>query len=254
MVIKDGAKMSKSKGNVVDPDHMVERYGADTTRLFSLFAAPPERDLEWSEAGVEGCFRFLGRLWRAFAKARPSFPPVGTPPPASAGLGAALALRRKTHHTIRRVTDDLGPRMHLNTPVAAIMELLNLATPLVQADAMGPGEAWAVREAFETIARILGPFAPHMAEELWEALGFPPFVADTPWPSAEAALLAHDEVLLVVQVNGKVRGKLTVPAGLSENDAIVAARADEKVAAHLGERPIRKTVFVPDRLLNVVVG
>jgi len=246
--------MSKSKGNVVDPDQMVERYGADTTRHFSLFAAPPERDLEWSEAGVEGCFRFLGRLFRMFEKARPWLPPAGTPPPPSAGSGAALALRRKTHHTIRRVTDDLGPRMHLNTPVAAIMELLNLATPLVQAEAPGAGEAFAVREAFETIARIVCPFAPHIAEELWEGLGFPPFVATTAWPSAEAALLMHDEVLLVVQVNGKVRGKLTVPAGTSEDEALAAARADARVAAYLDGQAIRKTVFVPDRLLNVVCG
>jgi leucyl-tRNA synthetase len=254
MVIKDGAKMSKSKGNVVDPDHMVARYGADTTRLFSLFAAPPERDLEWSEAGVEGCFRFLGRLWRTFEKARPSLPPAGTPAPTAAESGDALALRRKTHHTIRRVTDDLGPRMHLNTPVAAVMELLNLATPLVAAGGMGEGEAWAVREAFETIARILSPFAPHIAEELWEALGFPHFVATTAWPAALPALLTHDDVLLVVQINGKVRGKLTVPAGISENDAIAAARADAKVAAYLDGRTVRKTVFVPDRLLNVVCG
>ena len=254
MVIKDGAKMSKSKGNVVDPDQMVERYGADTTRLFSLFAAPAERDLEWSEAGVEGCYRFLGRLWRAFAKALPTLPAAGTPPPPAAGSGAALALRRKTHHTIRRITDDLGPRMHLNTPVAAIMELLNLATPLVQAEAMDAGEAWAVREAFETIALVLCPFAPHTAEELREALGFPPFVANAAWPIADPKLLAHDEVLLVVQVNGKVRGKLTVPAGMTEDEAIAAARADVKVAAHLNDHPIVKTIFVADRLLNVVLG
>jgi leucyl-tRNA synthetase len=152
------------------------------------------------------------------------------------------------------VTDDLGPRMHLNTPVAAIMELLNLATPLVQADVMGTGEAFAVREAFETIARILSPFAPHIAEELWEGLGFPPFVATTAWPTASPALLVQDDVLLVVQVNGKVRGKLTVPAGLSEEAAIAAARADAKVAAHLDGQTIRKTVFVPDRLLNMVCG
>jgi len=144
--------------------------------------------------------------------------------------------------------------MHLNTPVAAIMELLNLATPLVQADVMGTGEAFAVREAFETIARILSPFAPHIAEELWEGLGFAPFVATTAWPSADAALLVNDEVLLVVQINGKVRGKLTVAAGISLEEAIAAARADSKVAAYLNGGSIRKTVFVPDRLLNVVLG
>ena len=252
MVVKDGAKMSKSKGNVVDPDQMVERYGADTTRLFSLFAAPPERDLVWSDAGVEGCFRFLGRLWRTFEKAKPFLPPAGTLPPPAAGAGEALALRRKTHQTIRRVTDDLGPRMHLNTPVAAIMELLNLATPLVSGEAIGDGEAWAVREAFETIARVMSPFAPHIAEELWEGLGFPPFVATTAWPLADGELLTSDEALLVVQINGKVRGKLTVPAGMSENEAIAAARADAKVAAYLDGRSIQKTVFVPDRLLSLV--
>jgi leucyl-tRNA synthetase len=253
MVIKDGAKMSKSKGNVVDPDLMVERFGADTTRLFSLFAAPPERDLEWSEAGVEGCFRFLSRLWRTFEKALPSLPAAGLPPPSTAGSGAALELRRKTHHTIRRVTDDLGPRMHLNTPVAAVMELLNLVTPLVQSESMGTGDAWAIREAFETIARILCPFAPHVAEELWEALGFPPFVSDAAWPEPEAALLQHDEVLLVIQINGKVRGKLTVPVGMTELDAITMARADSKIAAYLNGHAVRKTVYVPDRLLNVVL-
>jgi leucyl-tRNA synthetase len=254
MVVKDGAKMSKSKGNVVEPDEMVGRYGADTTRLFSLFAAPPERDLEWSAAGVEGCFRFLGRLWRTFEKAKPSLPPAGTPPPPAAGSGEALALRRKTHQTIRRVTDDLGPRMHLNTPVAAIMELLNLATPLVSAESIGEDEAWAVREAFEVIARIASPFAPHIAEELWEGLGFPPFVATTAWPSADEALLVQDQVLLVVQINGRVRGKLTIPAGTTEANALDAARSDSKVAAYLNGHAIRKIVFVPDRLLNVVLG
>jgi leucyl-tRNA synthetase len=151
------------------------------------------------------------------------------------------------------VTDDLGPRMHLNTPVAAIMELLNLATPMLNADAIGEGEAFALREAFETIARILSPFAPHMAEELWEGLGFPPFVATAAWPVADAALLVQDDVVLVVQINGKVRGKLTVASGLSEIDAIAAARADSKIAAYLNGGPISKTVFVPDRLLNVVL-
>ena len=254
MVIKDGAKMSKSKGNVVDPDQMVERYGADTTRLFTLFAAPPERDLDWSDAGVEGCFRFLGRLHRAFEKAKASLPPPGSPVPASAEVGDALALRRKTHHTIRRVTDDLGARMHLNTPVAAIMELLNVTAPLVQGEAISDGDAWAVREAFETIAKIMSPFAPHVAEELWEALGHEPFVATSAWPVADPKLLEQDEVLLVVQVNGKVRGKLTVPAGLSEAEATAAALADAKVASHLTGRSIGKTVFVPDRLLNLVVA
>jgi leucyl-tRNA synthetase len=252
MVIKDGAKMSKSKGNVVDPDAMVERFGADTTRLFSLFAAPPERDLDWSDAGIEGCWRFLGRLWRAFERALPGLPPAGAPAPADLGEESARALRRKTHQTVRRVTDDLGPRMHLNTPVAAVMELLNLASPIVQKDTPTTAEAWALREMFEVVARVLCPFAPHVAEELWEALGHPPFVATAPWPAADPSVLEEAVALLVVQVNGKVRGKLEVPRGLDEAAALAAARADRNVAAHLDGKSVRKTVYVPDRLLNVV--
>jgi leucyl-tRNA synthetase len=252
MVIKDGAKMSKSKGNVVDPDAMIDRYGADTTRLFSLFAAPPERDLEWSDAGIEGCSRFLSRLWRSFEKVRPHLPPVGAAAPADAWEGDAKALRRKTHQTVRRVTDDLGPRMHLNTPVAAVMELLNLAAPLVQKDPPGAGEAWALREAFEVVARVLSPFSPHVAEELWEALGHAPFVARAAWPEADTAVLEEETALLVVQVNGKVRGKIEVPRGLDEQAALAAARADRNVATHLDGKAVRKTVYVPDRLLNVV--
>ncbi len=151
MVIKDGAKMSKSKGNVVDPDHMIERFGADTTRLFSLFAAPPEKDLEWSEAGVEGCFRFLARVWREPSRRpQPKLPARGTPAAGGVPARHALALRRKTHGTIERVTDDLGPRMHLNTAVAAIMELINEASPLTERRRSRTArEAWALREAFD---------------------------------------------------------------------------------------------------------
>jgi leucyl-tRNA synthetase len=254
MVIKDGAKMSKSKGNVVDPDAMIDRYGADTTRLFSLFAAPPERDLDWSDAGIEGCFRFLGRLWRAFARALGHLPGPDAPAPPEASRGRARALRRKTHQTVRRVTDDLGPRMHLNTPVAAVMELLNDAAPIVQSDAPSPGEAWSLREAFEVIARVLSPLAPHVAEELWEMLGHAPFVALASWPEADPLLLEEDVALLVVQVNGKVRGKVEVPRGLDESAALAAARADRNVAAHLEGKAVRKTVYVADRLLNVVAS
>jgi leucyl-tRNA synthetase len=250
MVIKDGAKMTKSKGNVVDPDQMIERFGADTTRLFSLFAAPPERDLEWSDAGIEGCHRFLGRLWRTFDKARAVMPPAGALSPGAGGS----PLRRKTHQTVRRITDDLGPRMHLNTPVAAIMELLNAVTPIVTGPGLDAAVAWSVREAFETMAKVLAPFAPHVAEELWEALGHPPFVATASWPAADPALLVSDESLVVVQVNGKVRGKLTLPSGSVEQEVLAAARADQRIAGHLEGKTIVKTVFVPDRLLNVVAG
>ncbi len=254
MVVKDGAKMSKSKGNVVDPDEMIERYGADTTRLFSLFAAPPERDLEWTEQGVEGCWRFLSRTWRIFDKGRQRIDGAPAEAPFEAGQGAALELRRKTHHTIERVTDDLGPRMHFNTGVSAIMELVNTIAPLVDEERPDPGLRFALREAFETLARLIAPFAPHFGEELWEALGHDPFVADAAWPVADPALLTRDEVTVVVQVNGKLRARLTLAAGTSEQDALVAAREDERVTAHLDGKRLRRVIWVPDRLLNLVVG
>jgi leucyl-tRNA synthetase len=253
MVIKDGAKMSKSKGNVVDPDRMVERYGADTTRLFCLFAAPPEKDLEWSEAGVEGCQRFLARVARTFERARPSLPEPGVQAPARLEA-EALALRRKTHDTIRRVTDDLGERMRFNTAVAAIMELINQAAPSTESESVAPDTAWALREAFEVLARLLAPMAPHFAEELWERLGQHGFVLESGWPAVDPALLVLDEVTLVVQVNGKLRARLTVPRGCPEDDAVERARREPGVAPWVERGSLARVVYVPDRLLNLVVS
>jgi leucyl-tRNA synthetase len=244
--------MSKSKGNVVDPDQMVERYGADTTRLFSLFAAPPERDLEWSEAGVEGCARFLSRVWRTFERARSRLPRPGAADPGSKDSSDAIALRRKTHRTIQRITEDLGPRMHLNTAVAAVMELTNAMAPLVERDDVEARTLWALREGFETMAKVLSPLAPHFAEELWEALGGSGLVCRQAWPEADPALLLEEEATIVVQVNGKVRGRLLLPRGVSEEEALRAAREDVKVATHLEGKTVRRLVYVPDRLLNVV--
>jgi leucyl-tRNA synthetase len=254
MVIKDGAKMSKSRGNVVDPDDMIERYGADTTRLFSLFAAPPERDLDWSEAGVEGCARFVARVWRVFGRAggdrlaacRGTAPPKLRP--------EALALRRKTHRAIQRVTDDLGPRMHFNTAVSAIMELTNAIVPLAECERPDEGTRWALYEAFTVLARLVAPFAPHFAEELWERLGQEGFVTLARWPSVVPELLLQDAVTVVVQVNGKVRGRLGLNRGATEAEALAAARSDARVAAHLDRRELRRVVYVQDRLLSLVVS
>jgi leucyl-tRNA synthetase len=253
MVIKDGAKMAKSKGNVVDPDRIVERFGADTTRLFALFAAPPERDLEWSEAGVEGCWRFLSRVWRTFEKVRERLPDKGDVPTSDAATGEAAALRRKTHLTIRKVTDDLGKRMHLNTAVAAIMGLINTAAPLAdRADADAP-TLHALRECFDALARLLAPFAPHFAEELWARLGGEGFVARARWPQADPSLLVEEQVTVVVQVNGKLRGRLTLDRNADEAGAIEAARADPNVATHVEGKTLRRAIWVPGRLLNLVV-
>jgi leucyl-tRNA synthetase len=253
MVIKDGFKMSKSRGNVVDPDEMVTRYGADTTRLFSLFAAPPEKELEWSESGVEGCFRFLGKVWRTYAKVGSRLPADGRAIPSGAVKGQALDLRRKTHRTIRRVTDDLGPRMHLNTAVAALMELINTIAPLADKDDAGPEELWALREAFDALVRLLSPFAPHFAEELWSLMGGEGFVSMAEWPLYDESLIHGEEITLVVQINGKLRARLDLARGVSQEEALNAARADQRVAAHLEGKSLHRVVFVPDRLLNLVV-
>jgi leucyl-tRNA synthetase len=253
MVVLDGAKMSKSRGNVVEPDTMVERFGADTTRLFSLFAAPPERDLEWSDSGVEGCFRFLTRVWRTFRKVRDRLPDAGTGVPNGLGGTDVAALRRKTHQTIRRVTDDLGPRMHLNTAVSAVMELVNAVGPLADREDADAATLWAVREAFEAMARLLAPLAPHFAEELWETLGGKGFVLEAAWPEADAAQLVEEQVTVVVQVNGKLRARLTLDRGASEEQALETARADDRVAVHLEAKTVRRVVYVPDKILNLVV-
>jgi leucyl-tRNA synthetase len=252
MVIKDGAKMAKSKGNVVEPDAIVERYGADTTRLFALFAAPPERDLEWTESGVEGCARFLSRVWRVFQTARPRLPAPGAPVPAIEDP-EALALRRKTHRTIVRVTDGLGPRMSLNTAVAAIMELIHAATPLAEGERIDAAATAALGECFEVTARLLAPLAPHFAEELWEQLGGAPFVALAPWPAPEAELLVEEQVTIVVQVNGRLRAKLRLDRGAEESVALSAARNEPHVASHLDGKRLSRVVWVPDRLLNLVL-
>ena len=253
MVLKGGTAMSKSKGNIVDPDDMVRRYGADTTRLFTLFAAPPEKDLEWNEQGVEGCFRFLERVWRLLLPLAPGL--AGAPRPGvgeGAGDPRRAALRRRVHRTIERVTTDIEKRLHLNTPVAALMELLNGLQDFCR-DATDADLPY-IKEAGLTLALLLQPFAPHISEELWEGLGGEGQARRQPWPAAAGRWLEEDEVEIAVQVNGRLRGRLRVPPSLSEPEAVARARADARVAAHLEGRTVRKIVFLPGRLLNIVVG
>ena len=253
MVIKDGAKMSKSKGNVVDPDYLVERYGADTARLFSIFAAPPERDLEWSDQGVEGASRFLHRVWRVVARGqgwlgRPAAGAEGEP------TEAARALRRLTHKTIARVTDDVERRNHFNTAVAAVMELVNGYAELVQDQAPSDaGLGGTITEAVRTTVLLLAPFVPHVASELWEVVGDGRPLATVPWPEADESALVEDSVELVVQVNGKVRGRFTAAPDTPEAELIAHALADPKVQAQIAGKPIRKTHVVPGRLVSIVV-
>ncbi len=266
MVTLGGSAMSKSKGNIVDPDGMVEMHGADVTRLFVIFAAPPEKDLEWSESGIEGVDRFARRFHRlvehhapALRGAAPVFGEGGRPPGAvDAGDPATEDLRRRTHATIARVTEDVGRRLHLNTAVAALMELTNALYIFAPPDApagsaaLGPAAAGALREGLEAATLLLSPFAPHLAEECWAMLGRGTLAACERWPEADPALLESREVTVVVQVNGRLRGRISVPAGAAEGEVLEAARADEKVAPHL-RGGIARTVYVPDKLLNVVV-
>ncbi len=247
MVIKDGAKMSKSKGNVVDPDYLIERYGADTARLFSLFAAPPEKDLEWSDQGVEGMSRFLHRLWRLVHGIGPRLAPPGAAVPASPG-GVDLELHRLTHRTIARVTVDVVERLHFNTAIAAVMELVTGI-----ADAAPKAAPAVVREAVDTTLRLLAPFVPHVASELWEASGHTAPLDAERWPVADPAALVREVVEMPVQVNGRLRGRVTVPADASEADVVAAALADPQVQAHVGGRALRKRVVVRGRLVSLVV-
>jgi leucyl-tRNA synthetase len=251
MVIKDGFKMSKSKGNVVDPEDLINRYGADTVRLFCLFAAPPERDLEWTSEGVEGAFRFLGRVWNLVwlhkhRKITPDTDHVGE---------RAQEIRRLTHKTIKKVTEDITSRFHFNTAIAAVMEMTNELGRVAADEAdRSPDVAAAVVEAVRTLVLLLSPFVPHIAEELWEALGGQPGITQIPWPAFDPALLERDSILIVVQVNGKKRGEITVPADASEDEIKQAAISETNVRKFLEGKNIRKTVLVPGKLLSFVVS
>jgi leucyl-tRNA synthetase len=251
MVIKDGAKMSKSKGNVVDPDDLIRRYGADTARLFSLFAAPPEKDLEWNEHGVEGASRFLNRVWR-FVIA--NLDTLKAAPAKAAPLSEpGRAFRRTIHETIKRVTDGIERDFHFNTSISAIMELVNALHAFESASADGAAERAALlREAVETILLLLGPFAPHVTEELWHQLGHDTSLFKQAWPVAEAGALVRKEVTVVLQVDGKVRSRLTLEIDAAESDVQRLALADDKVQPWLQGRAVDRVVVVPNRLVNVV--
>jgi leucyl-tRNA synthetase len=258
MVIKDGAKMSKSKGNVVDPDFILTKYGADTARLFSLFAAPPERDLDWSDQGVEGAYRFLHRVWALVSKHLSAVRNVKP-----AGLEArGDSLYRKTHITIKKVTDDIEREFHFNTAVAALMEMVNemydytanLPVPDArQTGGVSKDKLPVLRAAMEALALLIAPLAPHAAEELWEALGHAPSIANAAWPQYDPAAIVASEVTVVVQVNGKVRSKLTLPAGSPDAVIEAAALADPRVNEYTSGKPLKKVIVVQGKLVNIVI-
>ena len=246
MVIKDGAKMSKSFGNVVSPDEMVARYGADATRLYSLFAAPPDRDLDWQETGIEGIQRFVGRVYRFYLRN----PVAAVPTLQSEGLSPqARGLQRKLHQTIKRVTDDFQGRWHFNTSIAAIMELVN---DIYGVEAAGGIPVSLIADAQRNIALLLAPMAPYLAHELWEVTGEKSNPLKAAWPKHDPALAADDEIEIPVQVNGKLRGLVVVPAGATNDQVEQAALADEKVKAAIRGKQIVKKIVVPNKLVNIV--
>jgi leucyl-tRNA synthetase len=250
----DGRKMSKRWGNVVTPGPMVDRFGADTLRLFILFAAPPEKDIDWSDEQVEGLFRFLSRVWRLFHARQDCFGADDAGALARAS-GDFLELRRRTHRTVKRVGEGFEGELKFNTGIAALMELVNALYAL---EPKSEPERAAVREALVVLATLLAPFAPHVAEELWHEVVGPAardrLLAEEPWPAFDPALVAADTVTIAVQVNGKLRGEVQAPATASEADVRALAEAEERVRAHLAGKAIRKVVYVPKRLLNFVVG
>jgi leucyl-tRNA synthetase len=269
MVLKDGQVMSKSKGNVVDPDAMIDKYGADALRLYVMFVAPPEKEIDWSDAGIEGSWRFLARVWRLVDSLCETIAGEGIPAPHTVEAGSAeRALRRKTHDTIRRVTQDLDPRVHLNTAVSAMMELVNELYAFCAANrglqvgdepapvgvAERPATISVLKEAVEALVRMLAPFAPHMAEELWEELGHPGGIAAARWPEYDESVAKADEIVVPVQINGKLRGRLTVPSDTSEDRLRELALADPAIQGHLAGREIRKVVVARGKLVSVVVG
>jgi leucyl-tRNA synthetase len=266
MVLRHGAVMSKSKGNVVDPDDMIEQFGADALRLYVMFVAPPEKEVEWTDTGLEGAFRFLNRVWRLVEHLSAALRQA----PAVTGLAfddAERAMRRKTHSTIRRVTQDIDPRVHLNTAVAALMELVNDLYPFCEirgvrplgvddeppAVVERPETAAVLREAIDALVLMLSPFTPHMCEELWEHLGHAGGVVAAGWPAWDEDAARDESIEIPVQINGKVRGRVTVSADASDLDIEAAAIASPTIGLHVAGKQIVKVIVAKGRLVSIVV-
>lgn len=251
MVIKDGAKMSKSLGNVVSPEEILEKYGADTARLFILFAAPPERELEWSDKGVEGSFRFLNRVWRIVYGFMPEIEQKVTSYDPATLSEADKDLRRVLHSTIKKVTADIDVRFNFNTAISSMMELVNAL--YAYKEAVAAPNAGLVYEATSALVKMLAPFVPHMCEELWDGAFDPTASVHTQnWPEYDEDALKVDNIEIVLQVNGKVRGRLVVPAAATKEELEKIAMEDANVKAHIGDATVRKVICVPGRLVNVV--
>ncbi|AEG59333.1 leucine--tRNA ligase [Desulforamulus ruminis] len=252
MVLKDGAKMSKSKGNVVSPEDIVARYGADTARLFILFAAPPERDLEWSDRGVEGSHRFLNRVWRLVYSVKDQV--IAAPPVRAENyIGVHKEMRRLTHYAIKKVTEDISGRFNFNTAISAIMELVNGAYTYRDKVAEVERDPAVLAEAINSMIILLAPFAPHVAEELWQETGHRGSVHKEPWPAYDPAALVEEEVEIAIQINGKIRDRMNISANLKPAEMQEILLQKESIQALIAGKQIVKVIPVPGKLLNIVV-
>lgn len=243
--------MSKSKGNIVSPEAIIGKFGADTARLFILFAAPPERDLEWNDSAVEGCYRFINRVWRFVYSYVQSSNGVLTDYSSFGDLNSAdKDMRRLVHTTIKRVSDDAGTRFNFNTAISAIMELVN---GLYQYKEQAYNQA-VMAEAADTLVLLLAPFIPHVTEELWQELGHTGSVHKQQWPVVDEKAMAAEDVTVIVQINGKVRDKIVMPVNVDQAEAEKIALAQPKIAEMIAGKAIKKVIVVPNKLINIVVG
>lgn len=249
MVLKDGAKMSKSKGNIVSPEEIVSQYGADTARLFIMFAAPPERDLEWSDQGVEGCFRFLNRVWRLVDELAPKCKEINTLDTTKLSK-EDKELRRLLHNVIKKVTEDVTERFNFNTAISSTMELVNA---LYQYKEKDNANLEVLAEALKDLILLLAPFVPHITEELWEMMGNTTSVHEEMWPSYDEEALIRDEIEIVVQVNGKLKGKIMVPTNANNDEVLLIAKSEEKIIQSIQDKQIIKEIVVPGKIVNIVV-
>lgn len=252
MVIKDGSKMSKSKGNVVDPDYLIQRFGADTARLFCLFAAPPEKDLDWSDKGVEGSYRFLHRLWRLVAERVDELKQVEPAIALTTSDKEVTRLLHQVHKTIKKVTEDLK-RFHLNTAIAATMELVNGINKFLEYEKKDEESLRALRGSIDHLIMLVSPFCPHITQELWEALGHRELLIDCSWPAYDEAYVREDTVTIAIQISGKLRDTIEVERDLDQDALKDLILSLEKVQRHLADRPVRKFIVVPNKLANIVV-
>jgi leucyl-tRNA synthetase len=251
MVLKDGSVMSKSKGNTVDPTALIQKYGADTVRVFCLFAAPPEKELEWSDEGIEGVSRFLNRVWRIVERYAPLVKEISSEYDPDKLSGDAKELRNMTHTTLKRVTVDIEERMHFNTAISAIMELVNHLYSIEHAK--GESLLSVLRESLEALIITLSPFAPHVAEEMWEMLGNEDGIFNARWLEWDESALEKEEILIVIQINGKVRSRINISSDLSDEEIKQAALENERIQQLTAGKEIKRVILVPKKLVNIVV-